>query len=375
MRRRPPAAGAEGHVRSGRGGSGTLQGPAADAAFGDWLTLGKDGRLSLYAPVDDGLVRWTETAVGGPDWSGPHLHPVEGMTHLTVAQGADGYVHLLGRRERVVSTGERGVEILHAIQYQTGRALTDWRSIGNPHYKHWEQGLGIGQPTGVVARDGTLHVLVRSSGGGLALRREDANGKWRLWESLRQGGGVDAMPATVALSSGRVEVGAVTDTGLAVWRQTRPGGDFEGPHTVPLHPRRGTVAALETGPDRATFFWADPATGGGTAWRPGGWPVPLGGSVPEHPYALLRTTLDGYDYVVVAHRDADGHVVLGVGATENEAHGFWWYVLPERCLGSPALAHDGEGRAVMALVGPDGRPRVARQEPGGGLTFARWDTL
>jgi hypothetical protein len=350
-------------------------GPAAATAHGNWLTLGKDGRLSLYALADGGMVRWTETTVRGPDWSGPHLHPVEGLTHLTVVQGVDGYVHFLGRREVETATGEPAVQIVHAIQYQTGRALSDWRSIGNPHYKHWEQGLGIGPPTGAVARDGTLHVFVRSSGGGLAMRREGPDGKWKLWEPLRQGGGVDSLTAAVALSGGGMEVGAVTDAGLSVWRQPRAGADFEGPHTVQLHARRGSLAALETAPDRVTFFWSDPAGAGSTAWRPGGWPVPLGGSVSHHPYAMLRTTLDGYDYVVGAHRDAESRVVLGVGATENEAQGFWWYVLPERCLGAPALAHDGAGRAVMALVGPDGRPRVARQEAGSGLTFARWDVL
>jgi hypothetical protein len=375
MRRRPPAAGSRGYTRPGTDGPAGSRGPAIGAAHGDWLTLGKDGRLTLYAPAEGGLVRWTETTAGGPSWSGPHFHPVEGLTHLTVVQGADGYVHFLGRRERVISTGERAVEILHAIQYQTGRPLSEWRSIGNPHYKHWEQGLGIGQPTGAVALDGTLHVFVRSSGGGLAMRREDANGKWRLWEPLRQGGGVDALPAAIALSSGRIEVCAAADAGLSVWRQPQPGADFDGPHTVALRPRRGTVAALETGPDRATFFWVDEETGGGAAWRPGGWPAPLGGVPSTHPYALLRTTVDGYDYVIGAHRGPEDQLVLGAGVTENEAQGFWWYALPERCTGSPAVAHDGTGRAVMALVDPDGRPRVARQEAGGGLGFAHWDAL
>jgi hypothetical protein len=85
--------------------------------------------------------------------------------------------------------------------------------------------------------------------------------------------------------------------------------------------------------------------------------------------------VDGYDCVVLAYRDQDGSAVLGVGGTENEAGGFWWYALAESCQGSPALARDGHGRVVMALIGPDGAPKVARQEDGAGLSLTRWHTL
>ncbi|WP_240003169.1 hypothetical protein [Streptomyces cinnamoneus] len=36
-----------------------------------WLLRGKDGRLTAYAPVSGGVVRWTETRPGGPEWTGP----------------------------------------------------------------------------------------------------------------------------------------------------------------------------------------------------------------------------------------------------------------------------------------------------------------
>ncbi|GAB2330103.1 hypothetical protein STREPTOSP366_52660 [Streptomyces variabilis] len=41
-------------------------GPAVGAANGQWLTRGKDGKLTLYALAQDGVVRWSETTVGGP---------------------------------------------------------------------------------------------------------------------------------------------------------------------------------------------------------------------------------------------------------------------------------------------------------------------
>ncbi|BFO16450.1 hypothetical protein SHKM778_28380 [Streptomyces sp. KM77-8] len=162
---------------------------------------------------------------------------------------------------------------------------------------------------------------------------------------------------------------------MLVWSQPAPGEDFTGPRGFSLRPAPGTVAALETAPGRATFFWTDAGSGGAAAWRAGDWPVSLDGTPAERPYAVLRTSLDGYDCVVLACRDKDGAAVLGMGATENESAGFWWYALAESCQGSPALARDGRGRVVMALIGTDGRPRVARQEDGDGLTLTRWDLL
>ncbi|MFC5238799.1 hypothetical protein [Streptomyces atrovirens] len=370
--RRKPAGPMGASVKDGRTAE-QYRGVASGAARGDWLTRGKDGRLTLYAPTDGGLLRWTETTVGGPEWSGPHFVPVAGLTHLTVVQGANTYVHFLGRRERTGADGKRNVDIVHAVQYQTGLAFSDWRSLGNPH-KEPEQSGPPAAPVGAVAQDGTVHVFLRGAHGGLMLRREAPNGKWRAWEDLR-GGGIDARPAAVALADGRIEVCAAAETGALVWRQSEPGGDFAGPRGFSLRPAPGTVAALETGPGRATFFWTDAESGGAAAWRAGDWPVALGGTPAERPYAVLRTSLDGYDCVVLAYRDQDGAAVLGMGGTENEAAGFWWYALAESCQGAPALGRDGRGRVVMALIGTDGRPRVARQEDGDGLALTRWDTL
>ncbi|MFV0133074.1 hypothetical protein ACLGIH_07515 [Streptomyces sp. HMX87] len=346
---------------------------ASGSAHGDWLTAGRDGRLSLYVPAEGGLLRWTETTVGGPEWSGPHFVAVAGLTHLTVTQGADTYVHFLGRRERTRADGSRAVDIVHAIQYQTGLAFTDWRSLGNPH-RDREQGREVGPPVGAVAPDGTVHVFARNAHRGLALRREAPNGAWRAWEELG-GGGIDALPAPIALAGGRLEVCAAAETGVLVWRQTAPGGDFTGPRGFALRPAPGTVAALETGPERATFFWTDADSGGGAAWRAGAWPAALGGSPAGRPYASLRAPVDGFDCVVLAYRDQDGAAVLGMCGTENEAAGFWWYALAESCQGAPALARDGRGRVVMALVGTDGVPKVARQEDGAGLALTRWQRL
>ncbi len=202
--------------------------------------------------------------------------PGAGLTHLTVVQGADSYVHFLGRRERTGADGTRRVDVVHAIQYQTGLAVTDWRSLGNPHPDR-EQGLLLGPPVGAVAADGSVHVFARGAHGGLVLRREAANGKWRAWEEL-PGAGISPWPAPVALSGGRIEVCADAETGVFVWRQLEAGGDFTGPRGFALRAAPGTVAGVETGPEQATFFWTDADHGTAVSWRAGGWPTPLGGS-------------------------------------------------------------------------------------------------
>ncbi|MFC7511295.1 hypothetical protein ACFQV4_13915 [Streptomyces thermocarboxydus] len=63
-----------------------------------------------------------------------------------MAQGADAYVHFLGRRERLADGGVE-VDVVHAVQYQTGRPLTEWRSLGNPH-RTPEKAALLGAPRG-----------------------------------------------------------------------------------------------------------------------------------------------------------------------------------------------------------------------------------
>lgn len=93
------------------------------------LLRGKDGRLTAYAPVAGGVVRWTEDRPGGPTWTGPWLIEAPGLSGVTVAQGADGYAHLVGVRRRTGKDGAQ-VDIVHATQFQTGRPLTAWHSLG-----------------------------------------------------------------------------------------------------------------------------------------------------------------------------------------------------------------------------------------------------
>ncbi|MEL5953315.1 hypothetical protein AADR41_00630 [Streptomyces sp. CLV115] len=343
------------------------------ALGGPWLLIGHDGRLTAYVHVEGAVLRWTESAPGGPRWTGPDVLPAKDIDRLTVVQGKNRYAHLLGRRVRPRADGWTNVDVMYATQYQTGRPMTQWRSLGNP-FKEIDQAVATGAPAAAVARDGALHVCVPTGAGGVALRREDKRGRWEAWTQLQVSGGTDG-PVPAATSSGLVEVLVPTRTAALRLRQPEPGGALERAHDVPVPPLPGSVTALETAPGRLTYYLTDAWGTGVVAVREGGRPVPLGGNPADGRIAAVRTTVDGFDCTVLAVRGADGTVGLGVCATEGEQAGFWWTGTGRSCAGDPALAADGHGRTVLAALGADGVLVVARQEDGQGLTLGDWSRV
>lgn len=100
MRTRSGRVAVRGRAKADAGAPGEAGRYMADTAVGGpWLVLGKDGRLSVYAHGRAGLLRWTEARRGGSRWTGPDVFPAADLTRVSVAQGADGYIHFLGRRE------------------------------------------------------------------------------------------------------------------------------------------------------------------------------------------------------------------------------------------------------------------------------------
>ncbi|NEB78462.1 hypothetical protein G3I40_25020 [Streptomyces sp. SID14478] len=335
------------------------------------MTLGKDGRLTLYAPTHDGLLRWTERSPGGPEWTGPERFPAEDVADVTIVQGADSYVHFVGRRER---TGDQGpdVDIVHAIQYQSGRPVTEWRSLGNP-YRTAENGRKIGRPAAAVDGQGTVFVFVRNAGRGLQMRREQKDGRWAPWQDLK-GSKLTDGPIPAATGDGHVEVVVPSQRGVLHWRQPAPDGQLTCGQPLQADVREGSGTALETAPGRLTYYWTD--TDGVAAYREGSWPVPLGGAPGDGALTALRTRLDGQDCTVLAQRGPADTLVVGVCGTEAEHNGVWWSDTTVDCTGDPALALDAYGRVVVAVRGRDGALRTARQDPGPGLTLPpHWQRL
>ncbi|MGY5106998.1 hypothetical protein, partial [Streptomyces sp. 900105245] len=299
---------------------------------GRWLFLGKDGRLTAYIPVAGGIQRWTQSCVGGPQWTGPDFLVAPHTRFVSLVQGADGYVHFLGRRARKRADGSLAVDIVHAIQYQTGRPLSEWRGLGNP-FKDPEEARKFGRPSGAVDATGTVHVFVRGGNGGVHLRREGPSGKWQPWEDL---GGEQAVHglAPAVTASGRIELLAPGRRAAHHWYQTEQGGPFRRGQDLTQVPVAGTVAGLETAEERLSFYWAE-RSGGVVVQRPGAWPTRLGSVTDETQIAATRTFIDGYDCTALAHRSAEGGVVLSAFVSESEAGGVWWSVTGRRGVGGP----------------------------------------
>ncbi|MFE9249653.1 hypothetical protein [Streptomyces sp. NPDC007088] len=348
---------------AGGAGSGPLRTP-----LGRWLLRGKDGRLTAYALTAEGVSRWTETRPGGPEWSGPDHFPGPHLTDLTIAQGRDGYAHLVGRRAVPGQGAPATTDLVHAVQYQSGRPLAPFRSLGTPNQTADRQAL-IGVPAVVIDTVGTVHVLVRNAGRGLSVRWEDKTGKWAAWKDLK-GSLLQGPPAAVATDAGRLEALCAGEGPAGHWVRPRPGVAIERAADIPLTVVPGSLTALETAEDRVTYYWTDPETGGVVGHRPGGWLLPLGGAPAEGPVSVVRASLDGYDCTVFAYRDAFGQILLAACGTENEQGGVWWAPTGEESIGQPGLAVDAHGRVVLTTLGADGRLRVARQNGDPGLALA-----
>ncbi|MEU6439802.1 hypothetical protein [Streptomyces sp. NPDC047046] len=332
---------------------------------GNWLVRGTDGRLTAFGFDAEGVLRWTERRAGARDWEGPDLFPVSHLDSLTVAQGANGYTHLVGRRAVPRRDAPTAVDLVHAVQYQTGRTLGAFHSLGNPHPKSPERAARLGVPVVAVDDGGTVHVLVRNAGRGLMLRREDKTGKWEGWKDLK-GSRLHDVPAAVATSAATVEVLAPGEALTSYWVRDKPYGAFAQRPDIPLSVRSGSVRGLETSPGGVTFYWTDPANGQLVAHRPGSWLIPMGGSPADDTLSVLRAPVDGEDRTVFAYRDAAGQVMVAMCRSEQEQDGLWWVPTGLGGTGRPCLAVDGAGRVTLGVFGADGRPRVSRRadEPG-----------
>ena len=257
------------------------------------------------------------------------------------------------------------LEIVYASQYQTGRPMTGWHSIGNPHGNDAAKAAAIGAPVAVVDGD-ALHVFVRNADRGVSTRRRDASGGWGKWTALPCKRVRDGISAVVT-GSGRIELFIPADKGVYVWRQQTPGSALDRAPNLVFIARAETASGTESYEDRITHFWRDEASGQVVAYRvpsagdPDGTPTPLEGGSGRGPLALTRCLVDGYDCTVLAQAEDTGTLALTAYPTEMESAGAWWADTREPCDGVPALARDRVGRLVVAVIGQDGRMKVTRQ--------------
>lgn len=369
---RATSASANGRVRQGSGEPASGLGGRPPVASGLWLLTGHDGRLIAFAHVDQAILRWTESGPGSDRWRGPDVLPAGNLSHVTVVQGRNRYAHVLGRRVRAAESDAPNVDLVYAVQYQAGRPMSDWRSIGNPHADRECKPL-MGAPAAAVNTDGNVYVVVPTAEGKLLMRREDSGGRWEPWLDLKVAAVLDT-PEVVSTSTGHVEVLVPALTGALTWYQQQPGAALRRGQDLDVVPLPGSVTGTETSPGRVTYYLTD-MRGGMVAVRAGEWPVPLGGDPGDGRHAALTVPIDGYPCTVLAHRAADGHIRLGVCVAEDERNGVWWTDTGRVCVGDPVLAFDGCGRVAVMAVDVDGSLVLARQGNGSGLTLGAWSRI
>ncbi|WP_266905088.1 MULTISPECIES: hypothetical protein [unclassified Streptomyces] len=342
---------------------------------GRWLVRGADGRLTAYLPSAAGVLRWTEGSPGADEWSGPEV--LEGpdlLPGITVVQDANGYAHLLGLRRRKRADGKEHVDLVHATQYQTGRPMGPWHSVGNPNANDRSKAREVGFPVAVFDAAGNLHVFVRNFGHGVSTRRQSPDGRWSGWQHLRGAAVADELVALPGRSGGAQVWARARDSASVVrWHQEAPGGDWALDPVTHVSPYPGTLsAAPEAGTIRYRYFGTNEVC----VEVPGVGPVSLGGADGSGPLAAVPgVEIQGWGCTVLARSGHAGTCAVGAHEDGRPETGVWWFDAGETSLVPPAVAVDGGGRAVIALLGTDGRLRVARQEPGvSGLAFAQWVT-
>ncbi|MEU0370508.1 hypothetical protein ABZ070_09620 [Streptomyces sp. NPDC006283] len=339
-----------------------------EGLFGDWLTRGKDGVLTVWAPADGAVLRWTESASG---WSGPERLPAPGLLPLlTVAQGADGYVHLVGMRR--AGDGDE-VELVHAVQFQTGRPLLGWHSLGHPN----KVARFTGHPATAVDGAGRLCLFLRNGGTGVSCRIQGERGGWGRWQDLG-GSGVGEILAAAADGEGLVEVFVPDQKSIARYTQEKRGAPFSLADRLDVRSAPGAFSALATTSGSVSLFFTD-EDGAIQVWAPQREPDPrpLMEAAGSGPLALTRTVIDGYDCTILAQEADRGRVAFAAYPTEEESAGSWWTHTSTGASQVPlALREQASGGLIALALDDDGRPIATRQKTeAGGFALGRWKPL
>ncbi|MFJ6796800.1 hypothetical protein [Streptomyces sp. NPDC091268] len=340
------------------------------------LTRGSDGRLTAYAALGGRIARWTEHESGGPRWGGRELLDTPGLLPVLAAtQTRHGWVHLLSLRRTQCPGGAR-VEVMHAVQYQSGRPLGPWHSLGNPNGDRHDKGREVGVPAAIVDAAGCLHVYARNFGRGVSCRTQRSDGSWTGWQDIN-GSEVQDGLAPVLDDTGHPELYAPSGDGVLRWRRDAAGDLREViAERLPLFAAPGTaIAALVTGPGRVTVYGCDVRDRMLHAHRTDRATSPIGTAGGEG-VSALRMAVDGHDCTVLLQRSVEGAVAVGAYPTEHENAGLWWERTGGSGIREPAAAVDAAGRLVIASLDGAGRLAVVRQEASAsGLVLGGWVTV
>lgn len=322
----------------------------------NWAVLDSAKRLNAFGVLNGRVAQWQQATPGGP-WVGPKFGPGGGLApYVAAVRDEHGMLHLFALRMSDDA-------IVTASQKASG-SWTGWWSLGNPDP---DASLTVGSPAVAVGPNGDMTVAVRNLDGGVSVKTRRA-GIWaKKWTGLAAKGVRDGV-AAVADASGRVEIFAPTDTGVARWRCQKPGEPFVrvlgGSGGPPAGPVTATVDA--TGAPRI-YYPASGAAATMTQSDNGMRPDPLYG-----PMTFEGTAVAGSGQrTVLAARTSDGTLAIGV---QNAPYApYAWSSHRADVMGSPALAYDASGRLVVLAFGSDAHLYTMRATGAGTATsFSDW---
>ncbi|MDF9816440.1 PIG-L family deacetylase [Streptomyces sp. SPB162] len=342
-----------------------------------WMHQEKDGRLTAYTVIGGRVAVHSQRERGGARWSGPVYLPGWDMTPgLATAQDSRGNTHLVGLRRTALLRGTVLVEVVYAVRTPDGKC-GPWQTLGNPQSltRDWERMREVGVPAAAIDGSGVLHVFVRNFGRGVSRITVPVAGGGSAsdWKDM---GGANVQDALTALTtrSGRIELFAPSRSGILRWHQPRPGAELVLDTSLRAAAPASPVTAVETAPERITLFYRQPGTAHIMSLSPaadGSWPATptdLGGHDGTGPVAALRSGTD----VILFHRNGRG-TVSWRGSVRS---GSDWTDSGHLVLHAPAAALDANGRAVLAVIGADGRLSLTQQTgPTAGRGFDTWRTL
>ncbi|WP_326784970.1 PIG-L family deacetylase [Streptomyces sp. NBC_00151] len=340
----------------------------------DWLHLQADGRLAAYAMLGGQVAVWTERKPGGGSWDGPDLLPgVPGLaSSLSVAPDREGGVHLVALRRTPGPGGQVDVEVVRMWRQGHTEAVLPWQSVGNPNERSedWRRCREVGLPEAVAEPTGRLHVFMRNFGSGISARRETDEG-WGGWEDLGGRNMQDCLTA-VLKSTGRIELFAANRSGGVHWYQEAVYGPYkvqDGVTSADPDAWRpvGGLTPVQIGRSRMALFYREEDSGEVLCVRQrpdGQWNgrvERLGGHGGTGRIAALRQQTGRQDSIVLARRNARNRLSTAVVATQGQGQTPEWTDHDVLIARPPALALDGAGRVVIAVMGTDARVRVTRQ--------------
>ncbi|MFI0217855.1 PIG-L family deacetylase [Streptomyces lydicus] len=358
-----------------------LRAPGSNA----WIRPAADGRLTAFAVLGGAAYSWTETrpgsgTFGGPARAGGDL--LQGQIH--VVRRPDGALQLFATR--TVLPGRNAAhrrELVTAAQRGTagdGRPLfPHWESLGSPDADP-VRSLEIGFPAAVATPDGTVHVFVRTWDGNIAHRSGPGGAYWSLWERLEGPVGtlkaspqvVDGLDACVD-SDGLIHLVAPSTGTVHHW-VSKQAGEIPRPAAATGLPQPSgpvSVVPLAGGAVRVAYRRSVTAQvllaerqrliGG---WRVSAQCAAVGG----HGRVAAAPVGSG-DRMVLAARDDAGDVRMAMAQDVPKP----WQTGRVPHSAAAGVAQDAVGRAVVAVLGTDGRLYTTRQTSvGEGALFRPW---